>query len=89
MEIEASRVLTILWFLVVGIVLFAAAITTRLKMEKEVKGGRRVVWNSYRPYFNSDDFSEQGNRLRKKYNRLYFVLIVYSLVLIVFMKANG
>ena len=89
MEIEASRIFYIFLFLVVGIALFAGAIVARLKMEKEVKGGRRIVWNSYLPYFNSNDFSEKGNRLRKIYNIFYFVLIVYSLVLIAFMKTSG
>ena len=89
MEIDSSRIFYGLLFLVVGIALFAGAIVTRLQMEKEVKGGRRVVLNSHLPYFNSNDFSEKGNRLRKIYNILYFVLIVYSLALIAFMKASG
>ena len=89
MEMEASRLFLVLLFLIIGIALFAGAITTRLQMEKEVKGGRRVLWNNYLPYWNSNDFSEKGNRLRKIYNILYFVLIVYSLVLVKFMKASG
>ncbi len=89
MEIDASRIFYGLLLLVIGISLFAGAIVARLQMEKEVKGGRRVVWNSYLPYFNSSDFSEKGNRLRKIYNIFYFVLIVYSLLLITFMKTGG
>ena len=89
MEIDASRIFYGLLFLVVGIGLFAAAIKTRLQLENEVKGGRRVLLNSHLPYFNSEDFSEKGNQLRKKYNRLYFVLIVYALALIIFMKAGS
>ena len=89
MEIDASRIIFGLLFLVAGIALFAGAIITRLKMEKEIKGGRRVVLNSHLPYFNSKDFSEEGNRLRKIYNLFYFVLIVYALALLVFMKAGG
>jgi hypothetical protein len=89
MEMEASRLFLVLLFLIIGIALFAGAITTRLQMEKEVKGGRRVLWNSYFPYWNSNDFSDKGNRLRKIYNIIYFVLIVYSLVLVIFMKASG
>ena len=89
MEIDASGIFYGLLFLVIGIALFGGAIATRLQMEKEVKGGRRVVLNSHLPYFNSKDFSEKGNRLRKIYNTFYFVLIVYSLVLIAFMKASG
>jgi hypothetical protein len=88
MEMEASRVFLVLLFLVIGIALFAGAIAIRLQMEKEVKGGRRVSWNSYLPYWNSNDFSEKGNRLRKTYNIIYFVLIVYSLALVSFMKAS-
>jgi hypothetical protein len=89
MEMEASRIFLVLLFLVIGIALFSGAIATRLQMEKEVKGGRRVLWNSYLPYWNSNDFSEKGNRLRKIYNIIYFVLIIYSLVLVTFMKASG
>jgi hypothetical protein len=89
MEIDASRIFYGLLFLVIGIALFAGAIMARLEMEKEVKGGRRIVWNSYFPYFNSNDFSDKGNRFRKIYNIFYFVLIVYSLVLITFMKTGG
>jgi len=86
---ETSRYFLGLLFLVVGIALFVIAIVIKLQMEKEVKGGRRVLWNSYLPYWNSNDFSEKGNRLRKIYNIFYFVLIVYSLVLITFVKTGG
>lgn len=88
MESEASRVLLGLLFLVVGIALFTGAIAIRLKMENEVKGGRKILWNNYLPYWNSSDFSEKGNTLRKIYNMIYFALIVYSIALIIFMKAN-
>ena len=85
---EASRLIIGLLFLVVGVALFLGAIAVRLQMEKEVKGGRTVLWNSYLPYWNSKDLTERGNSLRKKYNIIYFALIVYSLVLITFMKAS-
>ncbi len=85
---EASRVIIGLLFLVVGVVLFLGAILTRLQMEKEVKGGRAFLWNSFLPYWNSKDFTERGNSLRKRYNIIYFVLIIYSLALITFMKAS-
>ena len=85
---EASRVIIGLLFLVVGVVLFLGAIVIRLQMEKEVKGGRTVIWNSVLPYWNSKDFTERGNSLRKTYNIIYFVLIVYSLALVTFMKAS-
>lgn len=85
---EASRVIIGLLFLAVGVVLFLGAIAIRLQMEKEVKGGRTVLWNNILPYWNSKDFTERGNSLRKMYNIIYFVLIVYSLALITFMKAS-
>lgn len=89
MEVETLRVLLGFLFLVVGIALFAGAIVIKLQMEKEVKGQGRKLQNNFFPYWNSKDFSEKGNRLRKKYNIIYFALIVYSLALIIFMKANG
>ncbi len=85
---EISRVFIGLLFLAVGVALFLGAIAIRLQMEKEVKGGRRVLWNSLFPYWNSKDFTERGNSLRKTYNLIYFVLIVYSLALIIFVKAT-
>jgi len=85
---EISRVFIGLLFLAVGVALFLGAISIRLQMEKEVKGGRRVIWNSLFPYWNSKDFTERGNSLRKTYNLIYFVLIVYSIALIIFMKAT-
>jgi hypothetical protein len=85
---EASRVIIGLLFLAIGVALFLGAIAIRLQMEKEVKGGRTVIWNSFLPYWNSKDFTERGNSLRKTYNIIYFVLIVYSLALVTFMKAS-
>ena len=77
MEAEAPQILLSILFLIIGIALFAGAIVIRLKMEKEVKGGRKVLWNSVFPYWNSSDFSEKGNTLRKAYNIVYFALIIY------------
>jgi hypothetical protein len=88
MEADASRILLGFLFLVVGIALFSAAITIRLRMEKEVIGNRRVLRNSHSPCWNSADFSEKGNTLRKIYNVIYFVLIIYAIALIIFMKAS-
>jgi hypothetical protein len=88
MEVEISRVLFGLLFLVVGIALFAGAIVIRLRMEKEVIGNRGVLRNRHAPFWNSDDFSDKGNALRKIYNVIYFALIVYAIALIVFMKAS-
>ena len=45
--------------------------------------------NKFFLYLDSSDFSEKGNELRKKYNVLYLVLIVYSIALFIFMKADG
>ncbi|MFT5548453.1 MAG: hypothetical protein ACJA0I_001366 [Gammaproteobacteria bacterium] len=88
MELEASRVLLGLLFLVIGIGLFAGAIVVRLRMEKELIGERRVLQNSHFPCWSSDGFSDRGNSLRKIYNVIYFALIVYSIALIIFMKAS-
>jgi hypothetical protein len=85
---ELTRILLMLLFLTIGIALFLGAIMTRLKLEEEVKGGRKVSLNNFLPYWNADDFSEKGNFLRKKYNRIYYALIIYSLALIAFMKSS-
>ena len=86
---EISRVIIGFFFLLVGAALFLSAILVRLQMEKEVKGGRTFYWNRFLPYWNESDFNERGNSLRKKYNKIYYALIVYSLALIIFMKAGG
>ena len=85
---EISKILLTLLFLAIGIALFLGAIMTRLQLEKEVKGGRKVILNNFLPYWNADDFSEKGNSLRKTYNRIYYALIVYSLALIAFVKSS-
>ncbi|MFT5114265.1 MAG: hypothetical protein ACI8P9_003601 [Parasphingorhabdus sp.] len=72
----------------VGIALFAGSIVIKLQMEKEVKGGRGKLSNNLFPYWNSSEFSDKGNSLRKKYNIIYFVLIVYSIALYLFMKVS-
>jgi hypothetical protein len=88
MEADASRILLGFLFLVVGIALFSAAITIRLRMEKEVTDNRVVLRNSHFPCWNSAVFSDKGNTLRKIYNVIYFVLIIYAIALIIFMKAS-
>ena len=88
METQTPRILLGILFLVIGIVLFAGSIVTRLQMEKEVKEGSKTLSNNFFPYLNSSDFTDKGNALRKKYNIIYFALIVYSLALFMFMKAN-
>jgi hypothetical protein len=89
MEGDASHILLGFLFLVVGFVLFAGAIVIRLRMEKEVIGNRRVLRNSHSPCWNSDDFSDKGNKLRRIYNVIYFTLIVYAIALIIFMKSGS
>jgi len=88
MELETSRVLLGLLFLIIGIGLFAGAIVVRLRMEKELIGERRVLQNSHFPCWGSDGFSDRGNSLRKIYNVIYFALIIYSIALFIFMKAS-
>ena len=75
-------------FLVIGMSLFAGSIATRIQMEKEFKGGTTRLPNNFFLYLDSSDFSEKGNALRKRYNVIYVVLIVYSIALYVFMRAN-
>jgi hypothetical protein len=87
--VEISRVIIGFLFLPVGAALFLSAILVRLQMEKEVKGGRTIYWNSFIPFWNESDFTERGNSLRRKYNKIYYALIAYSLALIIFMKAGG
>lgn len=89
MEMETSRFLLGMLFLVVGITLFAIAIVLKLKMEKEVEGGGAVLQNSFLPYWNADKFTDKGNTFRKAYNFVYFVLLVYSSALMIFMKSGG
>ena len=75
-------------FLVIGIALFAAAIATKLQMEKEFKDEAQSLPSNFFLYLDSSGFSEKGNSLRKKYNIIYTVLTVYSLALFTYMKAN-
>ena len=85
---EISRVLIGSLFVVVGIVLARWIMVIKLKLEKEVKQGKSFNLHKLLPYWNADDFTELGNSLRKTYNKLYYVLIVYSLALYVFMQAS-
>jgi hypothetical protein len=86
---EITRILVGLLFLVIGIALFGGAIYSRLQMEQEVRGGRKVVWNSVLPYGKAENFSVRGNRYRKAYNLLYLLLILYAFALIAFVKSTG
>lgn len=75
-------------FVVVGVVLTGWIMVTKLKLEKEVKEGKSFNMHKMLPFWNADDFTEQGNALRKTYNNLYYALIVYSVALYVFMQSN-
>ena len=83
---DVSRIFIGLLFLAVGIALSLRAIVIRLRLEKELKGGRAVVLNNFLPYWNTEDFTEKGNLLRKKYNNIYYALVVYSLSLFIYMN---
>jgi hypothetical protein len=83
---EVSRILIGSLFVVVGIVLTGWIMKTKLQLEKEVKEGESFNMHKMLPYWNADDFTEQGNSLRKTYNNLYYALIVYSVVLYLFMQ---
>jgi len=86
MGMDVSRIFIGLLFLAVGIALSLRAIVIRLRLEKELKGGRAVVLNNFLPYWNTEDFTEKGNLLRKKYNNIYYALVVYSLSLFIYMN---
>jgi len=86
MEMDVSRIFIGLLFLAVGVALFLGAIVIRLRLEKEVKGGRPVVLNNFLPYWNADCFTDKGNLLRKRYNIIYYALVVYSLSLVIYMN---
>ena len=55
----------------------------RWQLEKEVKHGRIVLWNNFLPYWNKNDFTEKGNKLRKSYNKAYFIFLSYIAVLFI------
>ena len=86
---EISRILAGLLFLVVGVALFGGAIYARLQMEQEVRGGRKIVWNTILPYGKPESFSARGNRYRRAYNLLYLLLILYAFALLAFVKSAG
>lgn len=88
MEMDISRIFLGLLFLAVGIALFLGAIVARLRLEKEVQDGKKVVLNNFLPYWNTDDFTEKGNSIRKKYNNFYYALIIYSLSLYIYMNSE-
>ena len=85
---EISRILIGTLFVVVGIVLTGWIMKTKLNLEKEVKEGKSFNMHKMLPYWSADDFTEQGNTLRKTYNNLYYALIVYSVVLYLFMQTS-
>ena len=85
---EISRILIGSLFVVVGIVLARWVVSIKLQLEKEGKQGKSINRHKILPYWNADDFTDKGNSLRKTYNNLYYVLIVYSLALYVFMHSG-
>jgi hypothetical protein len=85
---EISRVLLGVLFLVVGIMLSRWIVKVKLELEGEIKGGQSTRLSNILPIGGAERFSEKGNLLRKRYNNLYYMLIVYSLALFVFMRSG-
>ena len=85
---EISRVLIGSLFVVVGIVLARWVMSTKLQLEKEAKEGKSINMHKILPYWNADDFTDKVNSLRKTYNNLYYLLIVYAVALYVFMHSS-
>ncbi len=85
---EISRVLMGVLFLVVGIMLTRWIVIVKLELEGEIKGGQSTRLSNILPIRGPERFSEKGNLLRKRYNKLYYMLIVYSLSLFVFMRSG-
>ncbi len=85
---EIWRVLLGVLFLVVGIMLSRWIVKVKLELEGEIKGGQSTRLSNILPIGGAERFSEKGNLLRKRYNKLYYMLIVYSLALFVFMRSG-
>ena len=85
---EVSKILIGSLFVVVGIVLTGWIMKTKLQLEKEVKEGKSFNMHKMLPYWNGDDFTEEGNSLRKTYNNLYYALLVYSVALYLLMQTG-
>ena len=75
-------------FLVVGIMLSRWIVKVKLELEGEIKGGHSTRLSNILPIRGAERFSEKGNLLRKRYNKLYYMLIVFSLALFVFMRSG-
>ena len=75
-------------FLVVGIMLSRWIVMVKLELEGEIKGGESTRLSNILPIGGAERFSEKGNLLRKRYNNLYYMLIVYSVALFVFMRSG-
>ena len=75
-------------FLVVGIMLSRWIVKVKLELEGEIKGGQSTRLSNILPIGGAERFSEKGNLLRKRYNKLYYMLIVYSMALFVFMRSG-
>ena len=85
---EIWRVLVGVLFLVVGIMLSRWIVMVKLELEGEIKGGESTRLSNILPIGGAERFSEKGNLLRKRYNNLYYMLIVYSVALFVFMRSG-
>lgn len=85
---EIWRVLLGVLFLVVGIMLSRWIVKVKLELEGEIKGGQSTRLSNILPIGGAERFSEKGNLLRKRYNKLYYMLIVYSMALFVFMRSG-
>ena len=85
---EIWRVLLGGLFLVVGIMLSRWIVKVKLELEGEIKGGQSTRLSNILPIGGAERFSEKGNLLRKRYNKLYYMLIVYSMALFVFMRSG-
>lgn len=86
---DLSRIILGALFLIVGILLFGGIVMVKLQLEAEVKGGTPVKLGNMFPIGDASRFSDKGNALRKKYNILYYLLVVYSLALIAFMHLGN
>jgi len=86
---EISRFILGALFLVVGILLSRWIVVVKLQLEDEVKGGQSGRLSNILPIWGASRFSDKGNLLRKKYNNLYYLLVVYSLALLVFMRSGN
>jgi len=80
---EIVKAVLLMLAVAIGFGLVATAVVLRLQLVKEVIEGKIVFWNNFLPYWNANDFTEKGNKIRRKYNNTYFSFILYFVVLFV------